>query len=78
MIIVMFGFIYIMHYNLVYHHCLISQIHDEAIYIDAHTETYIERHKTWALFSLVLELLKRALITESQNGRGRKGPLWVI
>jgi len=46
MIIVMFGFIYIMHYNLVYHHCLISQIHDEAIYIDAHTETYIERHKT--------------------------------
>lgn len=38
----MSGFIYNTHYNLMYHHCLISQIHDEKNYIDAHTETYVE------------------------------------
>lgn len=38
----MSGFIYNMHCNLMYHHCLISQIHDEKIYIDAHTESILK------------------------------------
>ena len=54
----MSGFIYNMHYNLMYHHRLISQIYDEKIYIDAHAETYIERLKTSAFFCLVHGLLK--------------------
>lgn len=34
-----------MYYNLMYHHCLTYQIHDEKIYIDASAEIYIERHE---------------------------------